>query len=175
MELLLLHICCGPCSLYPLKVFKDGGIKVMGYFYNPNIHPSLEYMKRRDTLKVLSSSHKIDVHYEVYDPVEYFKAIEDYSNRCFYCYDLRLDRAARFAKERGIKTFTTTLLYSIRQRHDMIKEIGMAKGEKYGINFYYYDFREGWRWGIEESKRLSLYRQNYCGCIFSEKERFFKE
>ncbi|GAB4440891.1 MAG: epoxyqueuosine reductase QueH [bacterium] len=175
MASLLLHICCGPCSLYPIKVLKDLKFQIKGFFYNPNIHPTMEYMKRRDTVKAYISQSELPVMFESYNPEEYFKNLSDYENRCFSCYELRLEKTASTAKRNGSDYFSTTLLYSIRQKHDMIKSIALEKERKYGVKFYYHDFREGWRWAIEESKQLGMYRQNYCGCIFSEKERFYKE
>lgn len=175
MSSLLLHICCGPCSLYPFKMLKELGFDTKGLFYNPNIHPSTEYIKRRDTVKSYANQNGLMVLFENYIPEEYFINIKEYSNRCFSCYDLRLERAAEAAKKLNCEYFSTTLLYSIRQKHELIKTIGFDKEKKYGIKFYYYDFREGWSFAIQESKRLGFYRQKYCGCIFSEKERFYKE
>ena len=94
--------------------------------------------------------------------------------RCQYCYTVRLEAAAREAKKEPFDAFSTTLLYSIYQKHDLIKEIGERVAGEVGIPFYYEDFRPGWRKGVEVSKALGLYRQQYCGCIYSEKERFTK-
>lgn len=172
---ILLHICCGPCLVYPLKHLSEQGFEVEGFFYNPNIHPSFEYMKRRDTLREFANNMGINVFWGCYDLKDYFGNIADINNHCQFCYDIRLEETARLAKEKGYQIFSTTLLYSKRQKHEMIKEICEEKARKYGLKFYYHDFREGWSFGIQESKRLGMYRQNYCGCVFSEKERFFKE
>ena len=96
------------------------------------------------------------------------------SERCAWCYYDRLKSAALMAKRGKFDYFSTTLLYSKFQKHDMIKAIGEALGKSVGVPFFYNDFRAGWKEGIEESKRLGLYRQQYCGCIYSEKERFYK-
>lgn len=175
MKRILIHICCAPCSIYPLEVLHSTDTDIIGFFYNPNIHPSREYMLRRDTLISYSKKENLPVIIGDYKP-EYFleEVIGKLENRCFYCYKMRFEETAKKAKELGIKTFTTTLLYSKRQNHGLIKEIGLEIAEREGLNFYYHDFREGWKKGIEKSKELGLYRQNYCGCIFSEKERFYK-
>ncbi len=175
MATLLLHICCGPCLLYPFKVLKEHGFVFDGLFYNPNIHPSTEYMKRRDTLKDFASGNSFTVFFQEYEPKQYFNGLKEYEKRCSYCYDIRLERTVVTAKKKGYHYFSTTLLYSRRQQHEVIKKICEEKSVKYGIGFFYHDFREGWKWGIEESRRIGMYRQNYCGCIFSEKERFFKD
>ena len=175
MSSLLLHICCGPCFLYPFKLLKEKKVHFEGFFYNPNIHPSSEYMRRKETLKNFAVQNDIKVHFQPYELDVYFNSIKNLAVRCFYCYEMRMEKTAKFAVENGFESFSTTLLYSKRQKHEMINEIAKKNAEKYGIKFYYHDFREGWKWGIEESKRLLMYRQNYCGCIFSEKERFYKE
>lgn len=174
MKTLLLHVCCGPCLIYPLRFLREADFSVTGLFYNPNIHPSTEYMKRKDTLSNYAIEQKLEINFEEYNLEHYFREIKDFNNRCYFCYNLRIERVACVAKEKGFEYFSTTLLYSKRQKHDMIKSLCEEKAKKYDVKFFYKDFREGWKWGIEESKRLLMYRQNYCGCIFSEKERFYK-
>jgi len=172
----LLHICCAPCSIYPLKQLRDESISLHGYFYNPNIHPYTEFQKRLKTLehfaKIALLPLTIDDNYEL----EYFLkgALEYGKDRCLFCYRMRLERVFQKGMETGADAVTTTLLYSKYQRHDDIKTIGMDLSVQYGIDFLYRDFRTGWKEGIEESIKLNMYRQNYCGCIFSEKERFKK-
>jgi len=175
MQSLLLHICCAPCFVYPFKLLKEQHFEIKGFFYNPNIHPSTEFMRRRDTLKEFANKMEIDICWGKYDLTDYFSGIKDLNNRCYFCYLMRLEETVKKAKEENYQYFSTTLLYSKRQKHDLIKSICEDKSKEYGVKFYYYDFRDGWKWGIEESKRLGMYRQNYCGCVFSEKERFFKE
>lgn len=176
MKSVLLHICCAPCSIYPIKVFKHDAYNITGYFYNPNIHPLKEFNLRKGSLKALASFENIEVLYDTYEIEKFFMHKDFFSEkRCYNCYFLRLEKTAKKAKELKKDFFTTTLLYSKRQKHDMIKMICEEIAKKEGIHFYYKDFRDGWKLGIEKSKELSLYRQNYCGCIFSEKERFYKD
>lgn len=172
----LLHICCAPCSIYPVKTLSNEEIDVTGFFYNNNIHPYTEYVKRRDTLTQYAKITGLEVIFrDDYDLEGFLRATAfREANRCAYCYYERLNAAALYAKEAGFDSFTTTLLYSIYQKHDMIRSIGESAGKSAGIPFYYRDFREGWKEGVNESKRLELYRQKYCGCIYSEKERYLK-
>lgn len=172
---LLLHICCAPCLIFPLEELKKEQFEIKGFFYNPNIQPSKEYMLRRDTLIKYSKMENINVIFEEYKPENFFKGVlQDLENRCYFCYKMRLEETAVKAKQIGAEFFTTTLLYSKRQKHDLIVKIAEDIAKKEKIPFLYKDFRMGWKYGIEKSKNLSLYRQNYCGCIFSEKERFYR-
>jgi len=150
---------------------------VIGYFFNPNIHPYTEYIKR---LKVVDQYAKISIMELVvdggYELEEFLKgAMHLGHNRCLFCYRFRLEKAFKKGLEMGVTSVTTTLLYSRYQRHDEIKSIGDELSKQYGIEFMYRDFRHGWKEGIEVSKALNMYRQNYCGCIFSEKERYFEK
>lgn len=172
---ILVHICCAPCLVYPLKALKDEGFRPIGYFYNPNIHPSREYAKRRETLVSFATDNNLALDEAGYDMEDYLEKVTlAGKERCAECYSIRLDATARTAREKGIGRFTTTLLYSRRQKHELIAEKGRDAAKMNGVEFVYKDFREGWNWGIEESKKADLYRQNYCGCIYSEKERFHK-
>ena len=172
---LLVHICCGPCSIYPLKRALAGTHRVVGFFYNPNIHPEEEFRKRLDAVKRLSELMAVEViTCEDYSPQPFFNGIdraEDKQSRCAHCYTIRLEKTAEVASTLGFDSFSSSLLYSRYQAHELIRGIGLEVAQRYGIDFYYEDFRAGWREGIEESKRLSLYRQKYCGCIFSKIER----
>ena len=171
---LLLHICCAPCSIMCIKKLREEDIDVTGFWYNTNIHPYMEYKARRDTLKKYSEMINLDVIYkDEYGLREFTKnTINILDNRCRYCYYSRLDEVARYAKENGYDAFCTSLLISPYQKHDLIKELGEALEKKYGIKFYYYDFRPYFKEGREEAKRLGLYMQKYCGCVFSEEERY---
>ncbi|MBW2010951.1 MAG: epoxyqueuosine reductase QueH [Deltaproteobacteria bacterium] len=173
---ILLHICCGPCAIYPLKVLKTKGLDVMGFYYRHNIHPFTECVKRQETLRSYAESINLPVIYQEGYDLEGFlqKMIFRESKRCSVCYHERLRSTALIAKRGKFNYFSTTLLYSKFQKHDMIRSMGESIGKSVGVPFYYHDFREGWKEGIEESKRLEMYRQQYCGCIYSEKERFFK-
>jgi len=173
---ILLHICCAPCSVYPLDFLRNEGADVMGFFYKHNIHPYTECLKRQDTLQTYAQKIDLRVIYQQdYNPEEFLRnVVFRESQRCSYCYYDRLRSAALMAKRGKFDCYTTTLLYSKFQKHAMIKAIGESVGKSVGVAFYYHDFREGWKQGIEESKRLNMYRQQYCGCIYSEKERYYK-
>jgi len=153
------------------------GMDIMGFFYRHNIHPFKECLKREDTLKQYSQSIDLNVIYQQdYRIEKFFQSIVfRETDRCRYCYYDRLNATARVAKKGKFEAFTTTLLYSKFQNHDAIRKTGEEIARKHDIKFFYHDFREGWKFGIEASKELNLYRQQYCGCIYSEKERYFKK
>ncbi len=173
---LLLHICCAPCALYPLQILRDEGHEVVGLFYNPNIHPYLEYKKRLDTL--LDYAATVDL--KLITPEDY--GMEEFlrnvafreTTRCRYCYHCRLSYAAGIARRGKFDGFTSTLLYSKFQQHDLLQEMGEDIAGNSTPRFFYRDFRIGWKEGIETSKSLGMYRQQYCGCIYSEKERYLR-
>ncbi len=173
---ILMHICCAPCTIYPLRVLREMGHEVRGFFYNPNIHPYLEYRKRLDTLKNYAERAALEILAdEDYALHEFLRAITfREKDRCRHCYDLRLTRTAAMAHVGGFDGFTTTILYSKFQNHDLVRETGEALAKQAGTRFVYLDFRDGWKEGVEASKKLGLYRQQYCGCIYSEKERYVK-
>jgi len=170
----LLHICCGPCASYPVPKLREEGYLVMGYYYNPNTHPYTEYIKRQEALEQYAHNVDLKVIYdEEYNPVEYFQNISfRESRRCFICYKMRLEQTAHIAKKGKFDYFTTTLLVSKHQKHQLIKETGEAMGDKYGVPFLYRDFREGFKESGVISRAMGLYRQQYCGCLYSEMERF---
>ena len=171
---ILLHICCAPCSIYTLKTLRLEGAQVYGYFYNPNIHPYTELIKRLQTLEDYAkiSMLPLDVD-KTYCLESFLKGALDYGkDRCLFCYRIRLEKTFQKGACEGFDAVTTTLLYSKYQRHDDIKDIGNELSERYGIMFMYKDFRKGWKEGVDASKGLNMYRQNYCGCIFSERDRF---
>jgi epoxyqueuosine reductase len=173
---LLLHMCCAPCTVYPFFHLKEAGLEPKGVFYNPNIHPYQEYRKRLDAVKDFSGRVGLDMIYrDAYD-LDHFLSlvVKKGVHRCEECYRMRLTVVGATAKEFGMKAFTTTLLYSKYQKHDLIAGIGRETAGQYGVEFYYDDFRRGWREGIVESKAMGLYRQQYCGCIYSEHERYRK-
>lgn len=177
---LLLHMCCGPCSCYPVKVLRGQGIEPTGYFFNPNIHPYKEWDMRlkaaeefaaRSELKIIT-----DKHYMLRDFLRRALAAEQVENgRCRMCYTWRLEETARYAAENGFDAFTSTLFYSIYQQHELMKETAEHFAKVYGVKFHYEDFRPGWQEGIDMSMEMGLYRQPYCGCIFSEEERYSRE
>ena len=173
---LLLHTCCAPCSVYCIKSLRKEGIEPVVYWFNPNIHPYVEYKTRRDTLKEYTASIGVQAIFdENYGLKDFCKnVINDLENRCVkYCYRVRLEQTAKYAKENGYDTFSTTLLISPYQNHEALKKIGEEMAEKYGLIFLYRDFRPGFRQGQAEARELGLYMQKYCGCIFSEESRYF--
>jgi hypothetical protein len=174
---ILLHTCCAPCAIYPVKVLRQENFDVMGFFFRHNIHPYTECMKRQKTLEDYGSITDLKIIYQQGYDLEGFlqNIVFRESDRCLFCYEQRLKAAALVAKKGKFDCFSTTLLYSKFQKHDLLKSVGEAIGKSAGVEFYYRDFRSGWKEGVEESKRLGLYRQQYCGCIYSEKERFFRE
>lgn len=172
---LLLHICCGPCALYPIKQLADSGFKdIAGFYYNPNIHPPSEYKKRRDAVRKTAERAGIQVIEPPYKMEEFFRKIvskEESPERCRLCWELRLSKTADFAKQNNFNAFTTTLLISPYQNHALVREIGDNLAREKGLEFCYLDFRKGFKESQEEAKKHELYRQRYCGCVFSELER----
>ena len=171
---ILLHACCGPCALYPLRSLRTAGHDVTGFFYNHNIHPYQEYCKRRDAVAQMAEQESMPlIMHDDYDLEGFLAnvAIEP-EKRCSYCYASRLRATAQAAAEGGFEAFSAALLYSRYQRHDEIRQRGEKIGREFGVAFHYQDFRSGWQEGIRLSKELGLYRQQYCGCIYSEKDRY---
>ena len=174
---LLLHTCCAPCSVYCIKSLRQEEIEPVVYWFNPNIHPYMEYKSRRDTLKEYAKSIGIEaILEENYGLKEFCKnVIDDLENRCAkYCYRVRLEQTAKYAKENGYDAFTTTLFVSPYQNHDLLKQVGEEMAQKYGVTFLYRDFRPGFREGQAEARALGLYMQKYCGCVFSEEDRYLR-
>jgi hypothetical protein len=173
---ILLHTCCAPCTTYCYKHLREAGHEVEGFFYNPNIHPYTEYRKRLEEIKKYAEKVNLLMNYKnKYDLVEFLREISyREAIRCRFCYHMRLREAARVAEERKFDSFTTTLLLSPYQRHHLISEVGQAIGKEFEVPFYYEDFRIGYKESIQLSKELALYRQSYCGCIYSEKEKYLR-
>jgi len=173
---ILLHVCCGPCSAYPLRSLRQNGHSVSGFFYNPNIHPFQEFRRRLTALEDLSKKMTFQVNYDrQYGLQEYLRQVVfNEQERCQICYAMRLEVTAQKAMEAGADAFSTTLLYSRYQKHALIKKLCENISQKCGIPFYYEDFRKGWQDGIDMSIDMELYRQPYCGCIYSEQERYDK-
>jgi len=183
---ILMHMCCAPCSCYPVKKLREENFEPVGYFFNPNIHPYQEWRQRLRTAREFAEKVGIEFfaenHYglrdflaKVYNLVDMEDTVanaDGFHKRCGVCYAWRLTEAARFAAEKDFKIFTSTLFYSKHQNHELMKKIAASVSKNFGVEFYYEDFRAGWQEGIDLSLELGLYRQNYCGCIFSEEERF---
>ncbi|MCX5706728.1 MAG: epoxyqueuosine reductase QueH [Candidatus Omnitrophica bacterium] len=171
---LLLHICCAPCLIYPLKSLKSKGLEVGGYFYNPNIHPLIEYNNRKQAVEELNKNTNIELIYPKYRPEEFFREVnlkEDNPGRCALCWRLRLKKTAQEAEEKGYKYFSTTLLVSPYQDQELLKEIGDSVAQEVGVEFYYEDFRPGFRKAHDEARAKGIYCQRYCGCLYSEIDR----
>ncbi|MBN1897162.1 MAG: epoxyqueuosine reductase QueH [Spirochaetes bacterium] len=174
MKKILLHICCAPCLCYSHQALQENDLDITGFWCNPNIHPLTEYNKRLDALHAYQTITKLDI---IYDKDHNINAwltrtkkgwpLKDKKKRCLLCYKIRLEKAACMAQDKGFDLFTTTLLYSKYQFHDEIKTMCEDLSKRYRIGFLYKDFRKGWKEGIEISKKMNLYRQRYCGCIFS--------
>lgn len=147
----------------------------MGFFYRHNIHPFSECLKRQETLENYARQIDLRVIYQAGYELESFiqHVVYRETDRCHYCYHDRLRTTALMAKRGKFDYFSTTLLYSKFQNHALIKSIGESVGQSTGVPFFYEDFRPGWQEGIKKSKNLEMYRQKYCGCIYSEKERFY--
>lgn len=172
---MLVHTCCAPCLTFPFLELSSKASEIFIYFYNPNIQPYAEYKLRRDCLEQYCQRQGIELIEGSYDFERFFQYITlSESLRCSVCYELRLSEAAKYARNANFDRFTTTLLVSPYQEHQIIRNVGEAIGKKYGIEFYYRDFRNGWKQTISISRELSLYRQKYCGCLYSERERFYK-
>lgn len=179
---LLLHVCCGPCSTACLSVIADF-FDITLLFYNPNIHPYDEYEKRFNELQKFvkiknNDGYSIKIINANYDPNEYFEKIKGLENekeggaRCTECFKLRLEYSAKYALENKFDYFTTTLTISPYKNSQLINEIGKDLQEKYGVQYLFSDFKknEGYKKSIELCKQYGIYRQDYCGCIFSKKE-----
>jgi predicted adenine nucleotide alpha hydrolase (AANH) superfamily ATPase len=176
MPRILLHTCCGPCTIYPLRRLRDLGLLVHGFFYNPFVQPYQEFQKRLAALEYLAETGSLELIVRSdYDPEVFFREVAFREQwRCIYCYSTRIEATARLAKKSRFDAFTTTLLYSKLQKHDLVRRLCDEASHRFGVPFHYEDFRVGWKEGQERAKDLGLYRQQYCGCIYSEKDRFMK-
>ena len=179
-DAILLHACCGPCSITPVLRLRDLGLCPTLYFYNPNIHPLSEYLRRREGLLAVAARLDAPVLFadgsdpQAAHPGPWLQNVAPLAaqgdSRCHACYALRLDQTARTAAALGFARFSTTLLYSKYQKHEAIREAGQAAAT--ACAFLYEDFRPGWSRGITLSKDWGIYRQQYCGCLLSEYERY---
>jgi hypothetical protein len=170
----LLHICCANCAIHPVEWLRGQGYEVQGLFWNPNIQPYQEYQRRRRAVEQLSAILAFPVIFLEDYPLEAFfrRVAFREAQRCRLCYQWRLERAARVARRGRHDVFTTTLLFSKHQRHDEVREAGEAEAAVREVPFLYQDFRAGWEVGTQRSIALGLYRQAYCGCVYSERDRY---
>ncbi len=173
---LLLHICCAPCSVACVQSLRAEGIEPTGYWYNPNIHPFTEYRQRRNTLveyaKSIGMALEMD---DEYGLRPFTRAVgEHVGARCLVCYAARMRQTARYTAEHGFTHFTSTLFISPYQKHALMRAAAEDAAAEYGITFLYRDFRPLYRQGQQEARELGLYIQKYCGCVYSEEERYVK-
>ena len=177
LDKVLLHCCCAPCSVSCVGPLLEEGFSVTAFWYNPNIHPFKEYEARRDCfvnyMQDLNIPVVVDENYGLRQFVE--NVAENIDGRCVYCYTHRLEQTAKYAAENGFSGFTSTLFASIYQNHEFMKQTAEKLGEKYGVKFIYRDFRANFREGNKKARDMGLYMQKYCGCIFSEEERYQKQ
>ncbi|MCP2519235.1 epoxyqueuosine reductase QueH [Candidatus Aminicenantes bacterium AC-335-A11] len=174
---LLVHVCCAPDGLYVIKILQEN-YYVSGYFYNPNIHPEEEYHLRLQETKKIAEILNFDLIEGEYDLEKWFEMIRGFENepekgrRCDICYAIRLNRTAEIAKNENFDIFTTTLTLSPWKKAKKINQIGRMLGKKYKITFLEADFKkkDGFKKSVELSKEFNLYRQNYCGCIYSRRK-----
>jgi epoxyqueuosine reductase len=170
----LLHICCGPCAIVPMRELIAEGHEVEAAFVNPNIHPLTEFDRRLEAARAAAAAAGVlIVHEDPYGLREFMRAVVFHEDeRCPICYRMRLGRTAELAKALGHGAFTTTMLVSTQQDHAGIRAAGEAAAREHGVPFLYRDFRPGVMEGVRESKEKGLYRQQYCGCVYSEWERY---
>ena len=172
----LLHICCAPCANQCIDSLRGEGLDVTGLWYNPNIHPFTEYRARRNTVREYAGMVDLPLlERNDYGLRPFVRTVAgDIENRCIHCYEFRLFEAARQAKEGGFDSFTSSLFISPYQKHELMRTVAERAAACYGVDFLYRDFRPLFRAGQERARELGLYMQKYCGCVFSEEERYLK-
>ncbi len=171
---LLLHACCAPCACYPTERLTDRGIDFTILFYNPNIHPYKEFKHRLATLREFVTKEDYPLLIDKSYPLEncVHGMLAEPQVRCAFCYRMRLRYTAAYAASHGFDAFSTTLLVSPYQKHELIKQEAEAAAKEYSLPFDYEDYRLGYQQGVDRSLKLGLYRQPYCGCVFSERDRY---
>ena len=197
---ILLHICCANCVIYPAQTLQEEGHNLTGFWFNPNIHPYQEYELRLDSVKDLAEQQSVDIiFHEEYNPEVFFEMFDETVTnkfsylpdnppipplvkggkgefeRCKSCYRLRLEKTAEQAQKKGFDAFSTTLLISPFQDFEQLVIIGEELADKYDVPFYLRDFRQYFSKAMTYAKEFGLYRQKYCGCIYSRKERYQKK
>ena len=173
---ILLHICCAPCANQCIEVLRGDGLEVTGFWFNPNIHPFTEYRARRNTVREYLETIDVKlIEQNDYALRPFVRAVaEDIANRCGKCYEMRLFEAARQAKDGGFDSFTSSLFISPYQNHELMRDTAERAAAEYGVEFLYRDFRPYFRAGQDRARELGMYMQKYCGCVFSEEERYLK-
>lgn len=181
---ILLHTCCAPCMIHPYRVLTERGYEVVPFFYNPNIHPFSEYRQRYLAVLEYCESRGLELHTGPYEMERFFDEVSagamavepggSTESRCSPCFGMRLTAAAVEARRLGIGDFTTTLLVSPYQDQELIREAGDSAAFAYGVLFHYEDMSTGFRDAQDDARRQGIYMQKYCGCVYSEKERYQK-
>ena len=172
----LLHVCCAPCANQCVEALRQEDVEVTAFWYNPNIHPFTEYRSRRNCLREYAE--KVDL--PLLEKNDYAlrpfvrEVAEDIAHRCVKCYEMRLFETARQAKEGGFDSFTSSLFISPYQNHELMRQVAERAARTYGVEFLYRDFRPYFRAGQEKAREMEMYIQKYCGCVFSEEERYLK-
>jgi len=175
---LLMHICCANCALFPVKSLREAGHEITGLWFNPNIHPEDEYVRRSDAVRELVARWEMDMLCRHgYGPEVFQREMDSRGagtsrpERCGACYSMRMREAARECLEGGHDAFTTSLLVSPYQEHELLVAMAEAAANEFGVKFLYEDFRPGWPQGQAMSREMGFYRQYYCGCLYSREER----
>jgi predicted adenine nucleotide alpha hydrolase (AANH) superfamily ATPase len=174
MKRVLVHSCCAHCAAYTLEHWRQQGYEVSVFWYNPNVHPYTEHQQRLEAMQTLAGEMNVPlINKGGYDIVDYFRGVVGHeTERCGYCFRLRLSKTAETAKAMGFDAFTTSLLISPHQKHELLEKIGKELGEETGVEFLYADLRKRYSDSRHITKPMNLHRQQYCGCIYSEWERY---
>ena len=172
----LLHVCCAPCANQCIDTLRQEGQTLTAFWYNPNIHPFTEYRSRRNCLRDYAASIALPlVEQDEYGLRPFVRAVaEDIDGRCVKCYEMRLFATADYAARNGFDSFTSSLFISPYQNHELLREVAERAADSFHIRFQYRDFRPLFRQGQERARELGFYIQKYCGCVFSEQERYLK-
>ncbi len=172
----LLHICCAPCANQPIAVLRGDGLEVTGFWFNPNIHPFTEYRARRNCLREYAGAIGLPlIEKNDYSLRPFVREVAaDIAGRCVKCYEMRLFETARQAKAGGFDSFTSSLFISPYQNHELMREVAERAALEYGVEFLYRDFRPYFKDGQSFAREQGFYMQKYCGCVFSEEERYLK-
>ena len=174
MRRVLIHSCCAHCAAYTVEYWRQQGYETSALWYNPNIHPYTEHQHRLEAMQALAQEVKLPlIIAEGYGIIDYFRQVVGHeSERCQYCFRLRLSETAKIALQKGFDAFTTTLLISPQQKHELIREISNSIANEQSLEFLYADLRKRYSDSRSMTKPLALYRQQYCGCVYSEWERY---
>ncbi len=173
MKDLLIDACCAPCAYMTLLELPMEKGKTRFIFYNPNIHPYSEYRRRLDAFVAFMEEESFSYDVLPYQPEEWIRGISfREENRCEICYRMRLRKAADYALDEGFPSFTTTLLASPHQDHELLQRLGESIAKSRGLRFIYWDGRESYRSRLQDAKLRGMYIQSYCGCLLSERERY---